>query len=167
MLLISSNLKLEKEILIGKKSNFDEELEKLNYCSNGSHTYRKVSSFDDKESKRSNEAIEHNDNRLLTSNKKKGKAFLKHYTKVSSGASKIQKYSIRICKTPFTFKEFEEANETLKKDKAPGPDGTLPEFILNLDIQAKIILLAFLNFVLFNGIPAIWRKATVVPILMR
>lgn len=39
-------------------------------------------------------------------------------------------------------------NEVIDKEKAPGPDRILPEFILNLDYGAAVINLMFSNFVL-------------------
>lgn len=54
-----------------------------------------------------------------------------------------------------------DAVKTLDKEKAPGPDGILAEFILKLDFNAAVVF----KFVLLNGIPSIWRKAFIIPIL--
>lgn len=66
---------------------------------------------------------------------------------------------------PFSMEELQTATESIRLDKSPGTDGIFSEFILNIDFNAMIVLLLFFNFVLFNGIPSIWRKALIIPIL--
>lgn len=102
---------------------------------------------------------------MLTNNSSKSKAFLKHYVNVSSGSSKIEKVKRLKNIKPFTADELQTATKRIELDKAPGTDGIFSEFIVNIDVNAMMVLLTFFNFVLSNGIPAIWRKAIVIPIL--
>lgn len=66
---------------------------------------------------------------------------------------------------PFTFDELQDSAKMMDENKSPGPDGIFFEFISHLDIDAIMIILAFFNFVLLFGIPSIWRKAIIIPIL--
>ena len=77
-------------------------------------------------SERTNEVIEQN-GRMLTSNKQKAKAFLKHYTKISSGKGNILKLEGKRKISEFTLEEFQEATKNLSNEKSPGPDGILTQ----------------------------------------
>lgn len=88
---------------------------------------------------------------MLISNTSKAKAFLKHYLKVSSGSSKIEKVKRTNFIKPFSIDEVQSAIQDIKRNKSPGMDGIFAEFIKNIDLNALIIVLTFLNFVLSNG----------------
>lgn len=122
-------------------------MQTLNYRTNASHTHRRISTINEKIQERSNEAIEHK-GKMLTSNKSKSKAFLKHYLKVSSGKSKIRKVQPQQKPEPFTFNELQDAAKMMEEDKAPGPDGIHFEFIKHLDIDAVMVILTIFNFIL-------------------
>lgn len=155
---------MEKELIASKKARFDRDLEEMDYRTNTRQTHKRISTMNEKIEERSNEVINQND-KLLISTQSKSKAFLKHYVKVSRGKSKISKLKIERTHEPFTFEEFDEAIKTMHEEKAPGPDGIFFEFVSHLDIKAALVLLTFFNFVLKYGIPSIWRKAIIIPIL--
>lgn len=156
--------KLEEEMKSAKNDKFLQTLEDLDFRANGVNTHRKISDLNENLNQRSNDVIQVNGN-LLTSNKAKATAFAKHYAKVSSGPSKILKIPSTCEVAPFSFDDLRFATSETDDNKSPGPDGILIEFIKHMNVAAVETLLKFLNIVLANGIPAIWRKAIVVPIL--
>ena len=66
---------------------------------------------------------------------------------------------------PITMKEIEAAIRQLKCKKAPGPDGVTNDMIKHLGPAAKKALLELFNESWKNGtVPALWKKATIIPI---
>ena len=66
---------------------------------------------------------------------------------------------------PITMKEIEAAIRQLKCKKAPGPDGVTNDMIKHLGPAAKKTLLELFNESWKNGtVPALWKKATIIPI---
>ena len=66
---------------------------------------------------------------------------------------------------PITMKEIEAAIKQLKCKKAPGPDGATNDMIKHLGPAAKKTLLDLFNESWKNGtVPALWKKATIIPI---
>ena len=65
----------------------------------------------------------------------------------------------------FNMREFEEALNTLKEKKSPGPDKVTNEMLLHLGKRAKTKLLATFNNSWTTGhVPQAWREADMVPI---
>ena len=63
------------------------------------------------------------------------------------------------------MKEIEAATKQLKCKKAPGPDGITNDLIKHLGPAAKKTLLELFNESWKNGtVPALWKKATIIPI---
>ena len=63
------------------------------------------------------------------------------------------------------MKEIEAAIRQLKCKKAPGPDGVTNDMIKHLGPAAKKTLLELFNESWKNGtVPALWKKATIIPI---
>ena len=63
------------------------------------------------------------------------------------------------------MKEIEAAIRQLKCEKAPGPDGVTNDMIKHLGPAAKKTLLELFNELWKNGtVPALWKKATIIPI---
>ena len=61
--------------------------------------------------------------------------------------------------------ELEAEIRTLKTKKAPGPDGVINDMILHLGPTDKKAILALFNKSWKSGtVPALWKKATVIPI---
>ncbi|GFQ67416.1 hypothetical protein TNCT_659791 [Trichonephila clavata] len=54
----------------------------------------------------------------------------------------------------FNLEELRNGISTLVKGKSAGPDGILPEFLINLGDSAKMTLLAFINQTWENGLPS-------------
>ena len=66
---------------------------------------------------------------------------------------------------PITMKEIEAAIRQLKCKKAPGPDGVTNDMIKHLGPAAEKTLLELFNESWKNGtVPALWKKATIIPI---
>ena len=66
---------------------------------------------------------------------------------------------------PITMKEIEAAIRQLKCKKTPGPDGVTNDMIKHLGPAAKKTLLELFNESWKNGtVPALWKKATIIPI---
>lgn len=155
---------LLREINSSKNFKFLEKLESLNFVNNASHSHKLISQMNETHSEKSNEALIVNDN-ILTSNAKKAKAFAKYFAKVSSKKSKFPKISRNQKVISFSLRELTNAVDSLEHGKAPGPCGIMPEFIKYLGMNSLLVLLAFFNLVLAKGIPDIWRKAWIIPIL--
>ena len=69
---------------------------------------------------------------------------------------------------PITIAELKKAIKKLKKKKSPGPDGIPNEMIMNLVIITLSKVLEIFNLIWKNGdIPQIWKKATMMHILMK
>ena len=68
--------------------------------------------------------------------------------------------------TPFTLCELNNALNSLKSGKAPGPDGIHNEFLVHSGKKLKNWLLDFLNLSFSTKIiPKMWRRVKVVAIL--
>ena len=66
---------------------------------------------------------------------------------------------------PITTKEIEAAIKQLKYKKASGPDGVTNDMIKHLGPAAKKTLLEYFNESWKNGtVPALWKKATIIPV---
>ena len=66
---------------------------------------------------------------------------------------------------PITTKEIEVAIKQLKCKKAPGPDGVTNDMIKHLGPAARKTLPELCNESWKNGtVPALWKKATIIPI---
>ena len=61
--------------------------------------------------------------------------------------------------------ELEAEIRTLKTKKAPGPDAVINNMILHIGLSAKKAILALFNKSWKSGaVPALWKKATIIPI---
>ena len=67
----------------------------------------------------------------------------------------------------FEITELREAIRQTKNGKSPGPDNFFPEFIKHLDTKALTVLLKLFNYSWNIGVPAIWKKAIIIPIPKR
>ena len=66
---------------------------------------------------------------------------------------------------PITTKEIEAAIKQLKCKKAAGPDGVTNDMIKHLGPAAKKTLLELFNDSWKNGtVPALWKKAIIIPV---
>ncbi|GFS52565.1 probable RNA-directed DNA polymerase from transposon BS [Trichonephila clavipes] len=64
----------------------------------------------------------------------------------------------------FSISELREAVGHIRCAKSPGPDNFPPEFLKHLGCNALSVLLTLYNHSWKYGVPAIWKKAIVVPI---
>ncbi|GFV28938.1 probable RNA-directed DNA polymerase from transposon BS [Trichonephila clavipes] len=64
----------------------------------------------------------------------------------------------------FSISELREAVGHIRCAKSPGPDNFHPEFLKHLGCNALSVLLTLYNHSWKYGVPAIWKKAIVVPI---
>ncbi|GFS79338.1 probable RNA-directed DNA polymerase from transposon BS [Trichonephila clavipes] len=64
----------------------------------------------------------------------------------------------------FSISELREAVGHIRCAKSPGPDNFYPEFLKHLGCNALSVLLTLYNHSWKYGVPAIWKKAIVVPI---
>ncbi|GFY33924.1 hypothetical protein TNCV_4596321 [Trichonephila clavipes] len=67
----------------------------------------------------------------------------------------------------FSISELREAVGHIRCAKSSGPDNFHPEFLKHLGCNALSVLLTLYNHSWKYGVPAIWKKAIVVPILKR
>ena len=155
---------LDEELLSAKEKKFLNELESLDYRFASANTHKKISTMNENIFERSNSVLVKGD-KIISDNKKKAQAFVKHFSKVSSGSTKMIAIRNDDETEPFSLEDLQEAVSSMDNNKAPGPEGIFVEFIKHLNINAAVIMLTFFNYILINGIPAIWRKATIVPIL--
>ena len=162
--LVKCQNELDEELLSAKEKKFLNELENLDYRFASSSTHKKISTMNENIFERSNSVLFQGD-KIISDNKKKAQAFVKHFSKVSSGSTKMIAIRNDEETEPFSLEDLQEAVSSMDYYKAPGPDGIFVEFIKHLHINAANIMLIFFNYILKNGIPAIWRKATIVPIL--
>lgn len=154
--------KLEKELIESKKTRFDEYITSMDYRTNCKFTHKKVSSFNENLNERSNEAIEQN-GKLLTSNAMKAKCFVKHYTKVSSGSSKIDKIKKPSEIHNFTFNEFEEAVKELDMEKAPGDDHNITRIYCQSRSESSISAFNIFQFCITQWYSSLMEKSNYHP----
>ena len=65
----------------------------------------------------------------------------------------------------FSERELQEAMQSLKLRKSPGPDGITNEMILHLGMKSKKVLLTIFNVSWKTGtVPQCWKEADMVPI---
>ncbi|GFU20924.1 uncharacterized protein TNCV_3004981 [Trichonephila clavipes] len=62
-------------------------------------------------------------------------------------------------------KKPEEDIKRVKSGKSPGPDNFHPEFLKYFGRKTLPVLLDLYNYSWNTGVPAIWKKVTIVPIL--
>ncbi|GFY59369.1 putative RNA-directed DNA polymerase from transposon BS [Trichonephila inaurata madagascariensis] len=115
--------------------------------------------------------------KILTFDQDIAKIFLKFYIKVSNFRPRrqIRKREInslrvnqkwdRLFSAPFSDEELQRALQKLSSEKSAGPNGILPEFILELGSKAKQTILLLINKTWGVSFPSYWRKAVVLPIL--
>ena len=108
-------------------------------------------------------------NKILTTDKQKAKAFIKHYQSVSSVADRkfrAEKISVTNATfNPFTEWEYQTAKDMMANGKAPGPDEIHAEMIKHYGCKMNKLLLKILNRSLKTGdIPRVWKTGHIVPI---
>ncbi|GFR31255.1 uncharacterized protein TNCT_274881 [Trichonephila clavata] len=67
--------------------------------------------------------------------------------------------------SPFSHWELECGIVQFPQRKSVGPDGILPEFLAHLGNEAMGVLLKLINLTWASGIPSMWRKGEIIPIL--
>ncbi|GFT05544.1 uncharacterized protein LOC103524116 [Trichonephila clavipes] len=75
-----------------------------------------------------------------------------------------QSHGHEIFQRNFSISELREAVGHIRCAKSPGPDNFHPEFLKHLGCNALSVLLTLYNHSWKYGVPAIWKKAIVVPI---
>ncbi|GFQ66482.1 putative RNA-directed DNA polymerase from transposon BS [Trichonephila clavata] len=70
-----------------------------------------------------------------------------------------------IFNSPFSHWELEWGIKQFPQRKSVGLDGILPEFLAHLGNEAKRVLLKLINLTWASGIPNMWRKGEIIPIL--
>ncbi|GFX91507.1 probable RNA-directed DNA polymerase from transposon BS [Trichonephila clavipes] len=75
-----------------------------------------------------------------------------------------QSHGHEIFHRDFSISELREAVGHIRCAKSPGPDNFQPEFLKHLGCNALSVLLTLYNHSWKFGVPAIWKKAIVVPI---
>ncbi|GFU97523.1 uncharacterized protein TNCV_31981, partial [Trichonephila clavipes] len=166
---------LKKEILNAKRAPFIKFLENFDYRKDGPKAFRFISALNGKQMQPCKQPMKVG-GKILTSDLDIAKIFLKYYREVSNFRPRrqIRKREInsrvnqkwdRLCSALFSDEEFQRALQKLSRGKSAGPDGILPEFILELGSKAKQTILLFINKTWGGSFPSYWRKADVLPIL--
>ncbi|GFQ86914.1 uncharacterized protein TNCT_250481, partial [Trichonephila clavata] len=167
----------KKSIIEAKRFTYKNFLEKLDLRRDGVKAHKFLSQLNNKNFLR-NEPIKRG-SKELTSDKDISSAFCGHYARVSNYRPnfKILKSDLKpqqnnnsadfqqLLNDDFNLEELRNGISTLVKGKSAGPDGILPEFLINLGNSAKMTLLAFINQTWKNGLKSACRKAIIVPIL--
>ncbi|GFU72930.1 probable RNA-directed DNA polymerase from transposon BS [Trichonephila clavipes] len=100
--------------------------------------------------------------------RKDGKKSLKTRQKIIGreirNIASSQSHGHEIFHRNFSISELREAVGHIRCAKSPGPDNFHPEFLKHLGCNALSVLLTLYNHSWKYGVPAIWKKAIVVPI---
>jgi ribonuclease HI len=171
---------VEREIVSSKKQTFQNFLKSVDYRKDASRFHRFISTMNDKHSTNHNVRInsKHSTN---YKDKEIAKAFTsfyasrQHIPKYLKKQEKLMKYTIKqkcratdqetIFNTDFKLHELTQAIASLRTKKSPGPDLIMAEFLKHLGTKALSICLQLFNQIWTTTVPAMWRKAIIIPIL--
>ncbi len=171
---------LRKEILSAKRDCFSKFITKIDYRKDGKKVFNYIKKLQNKTITPPREPLRVG-NRVLTYDKDIANAFNSHYCfkqRLTRDLKTRQKNIRReICDSAsfqlsgheifhqnFRVSELSGAIGLIKNGKSPGSDNFHPEFLKNLGNNALSVLLELYNYSWNSGVPAIWRKAIIVPI---
>ncbi|GFQ85866.1 reverse transcriptase domain-containing protein [Trichonephila clavata] len=168
---------LRRAIREAKRQTYRDFVENLDFRRDALRAHQFLSRLNNQKEKR-NEPIRIAD-KLLTSEREIAGAFNKHYANVSNYRPhiKVSKDLLgcpQVClnqeledifNSPFSHWELEWGIKQFPQRKSAGPDGILPEFLAHLGNEAMGVLLQLINLTWASGIPSMWRKGEIIPIL--
>ncbi|GFU51015.1 probable RNA-directed DNA polymerase from transposon BS [Trichonephila clavipes] len=171
---------LRKEILTAKRNCFNNFTTKIDYRKDGKKVFNFVNKIQNRANTSSTEPLRVG-NRVLTndmdisnsfnsfySTKQHLKNSLKTRQKIIGreirNIASSQSHGHAIFHRNFSISELREAVGHIRCAKSSGPDNFHPEFLKHLGCNALSVLLTLYNHSWKYGVPAIWKKATVVPI---
>ncbi|GFX91437.1 uncharacterized protein TNCV_3545201 [Trichonephila clavipes] len=171
---------LRKEILTAKRNCFNNFITKIDYRKDGKKVFNFVNKIQNRANTSSTEPLRVG-NRVLTndtdisnsfnsfySTKQRLKKSLKTRQKIIGreirNIASSQSHGHEIFHRNFSISELREAVGHIRCAKSPGPDNFHPEFLKHLGCNALSVLLTLYNHSWKYGVPAIWKKAIVVPI---
>ncbi|GFT94340.1 uncharacterized protein LOC103523941 [Trichonephila clavipes] len=105
-----------------------------------------------------------NENLAALKEKSSTARFIAEQSKNPEDVQNWRKSVALLRKEILTAKQLREAVGHIRCAKSPGPDNFHPEFLKHLGCNALSVLLTLYNHSWKNGVPAIWKKAIVVPI---
>ncbi|GFU67007.1 protein SMG5 [Trichonephila clavipes] len=139
---------LKKEILNAKRASFNKFLENFDYRKDGPKAFRIISALNSKQTQPCKQPMKR-----------------RQVRKREINSPRVNQEWDRLLSAPLSDEEFQRALQKLSRGKSAGPDGILPEFILELGSKAKQAILLFINKTWGGSFPSYWRKADVLPIL--
>ncbi|GFT39291.1 hypothetical protein TNCV_2422101 [Trichonephila clavipes] len=171
---------LRKEILTAKRNCFNNFITKIYYRKDGKKVFNFVNKIQNRANTSSTEPLRVG-NRVLTndmdisncfnlfySTKKRLNESVKTRQKIIGreirNIASSQSHGHEIFHRNFSISKLREAVGHKKCAKSPGPDNFHPEFLKHLGCNALSVLLTLYNHSWKYGVPAIWKKAIVVPI---
>ncbi|GFT98723.1 probable RNA-directed DNA polymerase from transposon BS [Trichonephila clavipes] len=171
---------LRKEILTAKRNCFNNFITKIDYRKDGKKVFNFVNKIQNRANTSSTEPLRVG-NRVLTNDMDISNSFTSFYStkqclkKSLKTRQKIigreirniassQSHGHEIFHRNFSISELREAVGHIRCAKSPGPDNFHPEFLKHLGCNALSVLLTLYNHSWKYGVPAIWKKAIVVPI---
>ncbi|GFT90788.1 probable RNA-directed DNA polymerase from transposon X-element [Trichonephila clavipes] len=171
---------IRKEILTAKRNCFNNFITKIDYRKDGKKVFNFVNKIQNRANTSSTEPLRVG-NRVLTnymdisnsfnsfySTKQRLKKSLKTRQRIIGreirNIASSQSHGHEIFHRDFSISELREAVGHIRCAKSPGPDNFQPEFLKHLGCNALSVLLTLYNHSWKFGVPAIWKKAIVVPI---
>ena len=163
---------LQHAVKHAKRTSFKTFLTKLDFRKVGPKAHRYVSSLNNNKTRKEQQPLLQG-NKELTDPADIANALCKHYANISRVrgdkriAKTLRKQPLNSCLESrhhklfvdkFTISELDLALSKTKTKKAAGPDGILPEFLINLGREAKKTLLAMINLTWQKHVPQQWRK---------
>lgn len=142
--------------------NFLKNLKTLDCQRNGFKDFWEILGLNEFVYERWNSVIDLN-GKLLTSNSKKAQAFVEYYAEATSGDSIVLKARSSDVVENFTEEEFQDVIASLNSEQTS--DELYIDFFRNIEDQTVVVTLDFINLVLSKGIPTVWRKYLIIPVL--
>lgn len=171
---------LKREINGAKRAAFGEFISKVNYKTEARKTYRFINRLCSKSCKTVKEPMKLN-NKILSNDDQISNAFASFFaskqrkTDYMKQRDKLAKrYNVLartiddsaedLCNRNFTEFELELAISQMKPGKSPGPDLIFAEFVHHTGKKARYTLLRLFNKIWneTDGVPSMWKKATIV-----
>ena len=160
------------------RKSWQEKTESLNLDKDGNKLWKLAKSLSDESTAQAAVTIQVNGN--LLSGQKAADHFINIYEQISKlEVPPERRASVRraqnelqeeeqqeeVMTSAFTDKELEEAMQSLKLKKSPGPDGITNEMILHLGENSKKVLLKIFNSSWKTGsVPQYWKEADMIPV---
>ena len=178
----------QRTILEAKRACFNTFISKLNYRTDSRKAYKFIETLQNRKVPPKKELLLSNDT-ILNSDSAIANAFATYYSSCQKKSKHLKrqnriiqrlvKENIKSTMTPtsnrtdnifyenFNLWELQQAINTLKPKKSPGPDKRFNEFLIFTGPNARNTLLHFFNHIWNTTVPTHWQKAIIIPLLKR